>query len=821
MTKQIVTIFLLFLAALNVSADPRWKMHTTFDGEIDYIFETPEYVYFTSRAMPDMNEERRMSLFRYDKDGDELQALSTDNLLSSNTISMAQYNPHKGYVVVLGNNYDLTFIYDDGKVVTMPDYRLANINNGKKVNSITIDPWHDRIYLATDFGYLAVNDEKYEISESRDYNESLKAVARVGDYIVLLKTINIHYAKSMSPRLSLSDYETRVFDTPFYISPLTENKCVVINYGGEKHRIALLEDNAGTLNSRNLHTGAYETYSNNKNGIFVACRNNLIQIDKDGKFSEIQRLNEDIGLIASSYDMSEVWQGKMRKGIKSGKPGSSSGDWSVTRDFILPNSPSPFVMPEMVNHPTRGVLVPTYGYDYVFRNYPQSQPLLLSGYNDGWWTNYSPVYANDGNRMVMTSTNGVAVDPDNPDYVYVSSAYSGFARMSLTDSEDLIHLSKPADKDYGNPGFIEFVENQVGENAWSCNFSTPRFDSYGNMWMVYADMDHQTPPKAHLYCWEASDRKATVSASNISFPKKLEVPGPTFTNVSFILPLRKSSNRDIILLSPRNYDGEMVLIDTNGTPADGSDDEVSIIKQFVDQDGNSVNIINPSYYWEDNITGYIWVVHQSGVVYFNPRDFLDGKRGNVYRIKVARNDGTNLADYLLEGVVVNNMTTDGGGRKWFGTTGGGIVVTSSDGRTIEQEINTDNSPIPSDNVYGMMYIPTTNSMLIATSEGIAEYYLSADATGDGDGDLKIYPNPVRPDYFGYVTIEGLPERSLVKIVDASGNIVKELGPASGDVQWNVTNHQFKRVSSGVYFVLASAGENESSFSTVGKILVIN
>ncbi len=58
-------------------------------------------------------------------------------------------------------------------------------------------------------------------------------------------------------------------------------------------------------------------------------------------------------------------------------------------------------------------------------------------------------------------------------------------------------------------------------------------------------------------------------------------------------------------------------------------------------------------------------------------------------------------------------------------------------------------------------------------------------------------------------------------MDASGNIVKEFGPVGGDVQWDVTNHQFKRVSSGVYFVLVSSGSSDSTFSTVGKIMVIN
>ena len=155
MSRALLIVLLSIVAALPLKADPRWKIHTTFDGEIDNIFETPEYVYFTSRAMADMSGQRRMSLFRYDKEGDEIQALSSDNHLSSSTISSAQYCPQKGYVVVVETNYDITFLYDDGTSRTIPDYRLASLSSEKTVNSITIDPWHDRLYLATTFGYVA------------------------------------------------------------------------------------------------------------------------------------------------------------------------------------------------------------------------------------------------------------------------------------------------------------------------------------------------------------------------------------------------------------------------------------------------------------------------------------------------------------------------------------------------------------------------------------------------------------------------------------------------------------------------------------------
>lgn len=112
--------------------------------------------------------------------------------------------------------------------------------------------------------------------------------------------------------------------------------------------------------------------------------------------------------------------------------------------------------------------------------------------------------------------------------------------------------------------------------------------------------------------------------------------------------------------------------------------------------------------------------------------------------------------------------------------------------------------------------------MIATSGGLCEYYLNGQSGDIEAAGIRAYPNPVRHDYFGWVTIDGLEDDSFVKIADSSGNIVRELGPASGGkIQWDVCGMDLNRVPSGVYFVLASSGPGGDSFSEATKILVIN
>ena len=113
-------------------------------------------------------------------------------------------------------------------------------------------------------------------------------------------------------------------------------------------------------------------------------------------------------------------------------------------------------------------------------------------------------------------------------------------------------------------------------------------------------------------------------------------------------------------------------------------------------------------------------------------------------------------------------------------------------------------------------------MMFSTDMGMAEYFLSSKNSGGDAPQARAYPNPVRPDFFGYVTIDNIPDGSLVKIMDSRGNLVKELGYVSGsEAKWDVTDLAFRRVGSGVYYILTSGDENSTSSATVGKILVVN
>lgn len=83
-----------------------------------------------------------------------------------------------------------------------------------------------------------------------------------------------------------------------------------------------------------------------------------------------------------------------------------------------------------------------------------------------------------------------------------------------------------------------------------------------------------------------------------------------------------------------------------------------------------------------------------------------------------------------------------------------------------------------------------------------------------------YPNPVKADYTGYITIVGLSVGADVKIVSTSGRLVAEGKSTNGGTfKWNGRDTDNHRVGSGIYMVMTA--DNEGNKGAVCKIAVIN
>jgi hypothetical protein len=190
------------------------------------------------------------------------------------------------------------------------------------------------------------------------------------------------------------------------------------------------------------------------------------------------------------------------------------------------------------------------------------------------------------------------------------------------------------------------------------------------------------------------------------------------------------------------------------------------------------------------------------------------------QVKVPRNDGTNYADYLLSGVDINCIVVDQANRKWFGTNGNGVYLISSDNIHQIEHFTEDNSKLLSNNIESIAINEESGEVFFGTDKGLCSYMSNATSAAQGmtKDNVYAYPNPVKPDYTGPITITGLDENADVKIVTVNGTLVNEGRASGGKFKWYGIDQSGKSVVSGVYIVEVATQEGEKG--VVCKIAIV-
>jgi ligand-binding sensor domain-containing protein len=266
------------------------------------------------------------------------------------------------------------------------------------------------------------------------------------------------------------------------------------------------------------------------------------------------------------------------------------------------------------------------------------------------------------------------------------------------------------------------------------------------------------------------------------------------------------------IILPRGYG--LFVLDDNKTPDVFSDDRY---KKLLIQDTEN-QVVSFVYSIAEDLDGNIWIgTDQGPLIYSNPEQVFDNDL-KASRIKIPRNDGTNLADYMLKTETITSIAVDGANRKWLGTSGSGVYLLSADGTVQIKNFNEQNSPLLSNSVVSLSVDNKNGDVWFGTSKGVQSY--RGDATTGGAKFTKVYtfPNPVREDFTGNVTITGLIKDTQIRITDISGNLVFETVSDGGQATWDLNNYTGRRVTTGVYLVFCAS--KDGSQSCVTKMLVI-
>ncbi len=769
------------LTAFSISTKAQWTDH--------YSFNSSEFVATTTNKAVAGGT---IGLFSYDTNEKALEKITKTNLLSSVDISaLSDDGKSTLYVGYSDGNIDIVDV-DNYSTINIPELKMSTSYDNKVINGFCKDG--STLYVATACGVLEVNLQHSEIkSQYKVVSETanVNAVAVANDTIYAATTAGLWKASTQSRILEAVSEWTLVGDASLsYCDMIEFNGEILVAAGTVGSSNTIYKVDGDTL-SQVMTQARFRSFDVEGSSLLIAETNGIAVYDSNfqktfglSSYSELGTNNISFSLRAAKFFDSKTFA------VANNGTGLILVDRDGNAQTYLPNGP--------INNYTFDLLstsTTTYCTGGGFSSYAANyfRPVYLHCYNNSTWTTDTD---NSGYDAIF-----LANDKNSPDSVYFASFGAGLYKVDGTkiahhyysDNSPLIDI-------YGGYRY-----------TW---VKSVAYDNNSNLFVA----NNHVSPGAYI-----------ISRDGEWYSLSYDI----IDNIHSTSRTIVTSNDNIWIIIPRDdYEG-LYIINTNGTPYDASDDLFRCVNYsgndsryfgtsaVVDEDGEqittSANLINIV---KEDRNGQIWLGTDNGVAVFNnDKTLFSSSAAPVFaRIKVPRNDGTNNADYLLDGINVTALAIDGANRKWLGTTANGVFLVSADGLTTIENFTTDNSPLPTNEIYSISVSPSTGEVFFATPLGLVSYISDASEPASKIDDLKIYPNPVPPTYVSDVRITGLTDQAQVKITDIRGRLVSMTTSNGGMATWNCKNLEGHRVATGTYLVWAIDADGEES--AVGKVVVI-
>lgn len=377
----------------------------------------------------------------------------------------------------------------------------------------------------------------------------------------------------------------------------------------------------------------------------------------------------------------------------------------------------------------------------------------------------------------------IAINPANKDQVAVGS-YSKVP-LSIIDESGFVTDTLTE--------FNSLLEPTSLNNGWTM-ISDLEYDNQGNLWMLngYAN----APLKVMTSDGQWHEFEMNTSSKNV------------FTND---LVIDYSGNKWMSIKGVGMYG-----YNDNGTIDNTGDDQWVQLNTGENTGALPSNEVNALAVDFDN---EIWIGTDNGfAVLYATESAFDAIPGeyNAQRIKL---EFEGNVEYLLGATDITDIEVDGGNRKWFGTANSGIILLSADGQEIIQQFTMENSPLISNSILDLEIDHNTGELYIVTDQGLISYRSDASYEDPDYSSVTVFPNPVRPEFDGPITIQGIQYDSDVKITDVAGNLIYKTTSNGGTATWNGKMLDGMDVTTGVYLIWTAPNNGKKRF--VGKVLVVN
>ena len=765
MIKKLILFIALFFSLTGIKAAiGDWTLHTSYHNATHCEIVGKKIYVLASGA-----------LYSYDEEDTELRTYDRITNLSDVEISFIAYSNTVDALVIVYKNANIDLMFSDETVYNISDFKNKNITD-KKINGLSVT---DGIaLLSTSFGIVEIDLNKREFTNTYTLNKKVYCAHFFDNYIYastengivrgnrnknLLdsnnwQTINNHIAMAMDVHINKL----------YYIVKNKGGYCISSNSNESVHTLK----NGELLY---IHSNGEELISGSNKILLIADKNHSIKTyNLDGKENNYIR-----------KEGNTIWCCKGYKGLTSCVIENKT---IIASDKgIIPNCPIRNYCESMVF--SNGRLLVAGGNISYFDNVFYDGTVMHYDISSGEWYNYPEEIIRTTTEVGSRYRNVCTIDEDPTQENHIMAGSFGSGLFEFKDGEFIAHHS------YHNSPLETLSTSQP---AFYTRVSKIRYDSKGNLWVINAGAKKPIKILSPDGSW-----------TELHYPQLEELS--TLSEIHF-------DSRGFMWLVSLQGDAGIFCAYTNGTLETSDDESKLILEKFINQDGLSYDVYQIFGFAQDR-NGRIWVGTNTGLFTIdNSKQFFE--KGTFTQIKVPRNDGTGLADYLLNGVFIQCIYVDGANRKWIGTKHNGLYLLSEDGLETLEHFTTENSPLPSNNVVSVAVNEASGEVFIGTANGIASYMSGATApelTLD-DNNIYAYPNPVKPDYSGDITINGLTFDCNVKIVDASGTLIYEGTSTGGSFTWNGKDKRGERVASGVYYVLTY--DNEGNEGVATKILFI-
>ena len=767
-------LFALFLT-VNVTAQigtGQWRLHVPNKNALDVVAGN-NVVY---AAFED-------GLVEYDIAMSDVSLWTDVNGLSDIVLTCLEYYEAGNAVFIGYENGNIDKIVG-GTVTNIPAIRLAQVSGIKRINKIV--EFQNFIYLATGFSIVKIDPVKDEVKDTyypTNGDVPILDVAFRNDSIYALTATEMY--RGYCNNVALADPSQWTVDSRLPL--LTSTKIY--------KEIEVIDDQLYMLYSDPLY--GKDTVYNVKNNGFEVVTNEIYDL-------EINSIENSNGKLAVNLN---------------------GGIYTYNSDYTHFNIENNF----SVSNPS---IVNSFVYDNVTWIADKSNGLIK-------YQNYSSqlipfegppknsFYGLDCKKGKLVVTGG-GVQVSGKHMTYNSSGVYIFenetwvlkdvwneSKWTGSDIWDMISVSiDPTDANRIAIGSYSYVPVSIIEDGFNVvdTFTTSNSPLEPTIWSsASAIADLQYDGSGNLW----------VANSFCTNPLKVYTKDKQWQTINLGSSLVDKSINQIAI----DYNGNkwmavggvgLVGYNDGGTITTTSDDKQKILNAGTSS-GNlpSVEVTAVAVDFDN----HVWIGTDNGfAILYDSQGAFDATAGN-YNAQRIKLEYEGNVEYLLGNTSIIDIEVDGGNRKWIGTENAGIFLLSADGTEIITSFTTENSPLISNNILEMEFDQSTGELYIITDKGLISYRADASYEDPEYANVKVFPNPVRPDFSGPITIQGIRYDSDIHVTDAAGNVVYKTTSNGGTATWDGKTLQGERVKSGVYLIWTAT--NTGKGKKVGKVVFIN